>query len=136
MNRTDLIAIREYRPDDEAFIFSTWLRGLKFGNDWFELIESAAYYKSYHAVIEAILKSPEVLIRVACLREDPEVILGYSVASGHRLHWVQVKDRWRKIGIAKSLVPQEVTIVTHLTKVGRSILSKHPEVRFNPFDLT
>lgn len=136
MNKTDLVAIRDMEDGDRAFIFSTWLRGLRYGNDWFELIESGAYYTEYHRVIESLLGLSNVSVRVACLKEDPEVILGYAIHSGAKLHWVHVKTAWRGIGIAKSLVPKEISTVTHLTKVGKAILSKHPEVRFNPFALT
>ena len=127
---------REGRAADEAFIFSTWLRGLRFGNDWFELIESDSYYKAYHRVIEMILKDPGTVITVACLKDDAVVILGYSVANSlGGLHWVHVKSAWRGIGIANSLKPQAVDYVTHLTNTGRSILKKHPKVIFNPFRL-
>ena len=133
MNKKDLITIRDGKPEDQGFIFATWLRGLRYGNSWFELIESVVYFKVYHDFIESILLRPTTTIKVACLKDDPEVILGYAVYSGPTLHWVFVKKAWRSIGIAKSLVPTNTTIVTHMTNVGLSILKKHKNVHFNPF---
>jgi len=119
---------------DKNFIFSTWLKGLRFGNDWYGLINSKVYFSVYHGVIEAILSKPNVSVKVACLKEDPNVILGYAVYSGNRLDWVHVKKSWRKIGIARDLVPKTITTVSHVTDVARSILKKHEHISFNPFD--
>lgn len=136
MNKKDLIDIRDVVEADRGFIFATWLRGLRYGNSWFELIDSVVYFKVYHDAIEHILNKPNITIKVACLKEDPEVILGYSVYKDNRLDWVFVKKAWRSIGIAKSLVPPSVHTVTHITNVGLSILKKHQNVRFNPFDVS
>lgn len=134
MNRADLITNRPGKPEDEAFIFSTWLNGLRFGNDWFELIEQDAYYEAYHRVIEMILRDKSTIITVACMKDDEDTIVGYAV---HNLlggfHWVHVKKAWRGIGIARSLKPAAVDYVTHVNKVGRILMKKYPKVTFNPF---
>jgi GNAT superfamily N-acetyltransferase len=133
MQKTDLVAIRDAVPSDKNFILATWLRGLRYGNDWFGAVDSDTYYKIYHSILEMVINDPTVTVKVACLREDADVVLGYSVSKGPRLDWIFVKKAWRKIGIGKSLVPQETQVVTHLTKVGLSLLKKHPELKFNPF---
>lgn len=132
LDKKDLITTRTRLSADTNFIMATWLRGLRYGNDWFELIESEAYYATYHKVIESLLAKPGVTVLVSCLKDDPEVILGYSVFEGPKLHWVFVKKPWRAIGIAKSLVPTDISTVTHVTVIGRSIMQKH-KVVFNPF---
>lgn len=135
LERNELVAVRDFLPDDKNFILSTWLKGLRYGNDWFEAIESKTYFEFYRNVLEAILSNPNISVKVACLKEDKEVILGYSVYSGNRLDWVFVKKAWRGIGISKSIVPESITIVSHLTNVGKSILRKRPTIKFNPFAL-
>lgn len=133
VDKKDLIMVRDMVPEDKNFIFSTWLRGLRYGNDFFELIESGAYYTHCHSAIEKTLANPGVVVKVACLKEDPNVVLGYSVYSGATLAWVQVKAAWRHIGIARSLVPDNILTVTNITKIGAAILKTRPHVRFNPF---
>lgn len=128
---TEQITIRPGVAEDGAFLFATWLRGLYHGNDWFGLIDKDAYFAYYHIVISKILDKSEVL--VACLADEPDVVLGYAVYRDHVLHWVHVKKAWRKMGIAKMLVPKDVTTCTHLTKVGKSLKPK--EWTFNPFIL-
>lgn len=134
LNKNELVAIRGFKPDDYNFIIATWLRGLYYGDSWFSLIPKQVFMTRYHHIIEALLGSNKVIVKVACLKEDPEVILGYSVLSVDltAVHWVFVKKAWRTIGIAKQLTPESVTTATHLTKTGLSILTKKKTV-FNPF---
>lgn len=131
-SKMDLIFIRPAVMADKPFILSTWLKGLRFGNIWYRLIDDKIYFRVYHAVIEKLISTPGVTIKVACLKDDPEVILGYVVYQGDKVHWVQVKKAWRNIGIARALTPSEITTTTHLTEVGRSIFLKKKWV-FNPF---
>lgn len=133
--KKDLITTRRVLPTDLGFIFSSWLKGLYYGNDWFREIDQEAYFEKYHQIVEAILFKPTTTVTVACLVEDPDVLLGYAIYETlgpvSTLHWVFVKPVWRKLGIAKSVVPKNVTIVTHLSKVGLNIKPK--EWKFNPF---
>lgn len=127
-----------YRPlilSDKNFIYSTWLKGLYYGNNWFREIDKETYFKHYSQIIQHILMRPNVYVNTACLKDDIEVILAYSVleATGMdtTLHWVFTKASWRDLGIAKKLIPANVTTCSHLTKVGRSLKPK--EWKFNPF---
>lgn len=134
LDRNSLISIRPSEPGDHNFIMATWLRGLRYGNDWFEAIDSEIYFRVYGLFIEKIIADKNTSVNVACLKDDPDVILGYSVSSGPVVHWVFCKKSWRNIGIAKSLVPKTIEKVTHLTSVGRSILRRSPNVKFDPFN--
>lgn len=134
-NRSDLVTIRPANEDDRSFIFATWLRGLYYGGTFFSEIPKDVFMENYHKIIDKIISSPNTRISVACLKEDPSVILGYSVyrKSGENnvLDWIFVKSAWRLIGIAKSLTPAGVTAVSHLTKVAKKL--KPANVIYNPF---
>lgn len=142
LQRKDLIQTRSYMEEDRNFILATWLRGAYYGDSWFSLIPKNIFMEQYHKVLENFLLRAGVNIQVACLKEDPEVILGYSVSRNIKngeadisiLDWVFVKSAWRKIGIAKMLMPNRINTVTHLTKAGLSIMKqKLPDTIFNPF---
>lgn len=138
LSKKDLVIIRNGKESDKNFIMATFLRGFYYGDSWAREIPKDIFMSVYHAVVEKLLAAPGILIQVACLREDADVILGYSIiganVAGLTLHWVFVKAAWRNIGIGKSLVPEgKVNAATHLTKSGLSILRKHPEVVYNPF---
>lgn len=132
--KEELVSTRPGTVQDENFIFATWLQGLRHSNDLFKLMPADVYYAAYHKVIESLLNAPGVQVRIACLKDTPDVILGYSVYRGDTLHWTHVKKAWRKIGIAKSLMPESgIKTITHINKLGVSYLFSHPSLVFNPF---
>jgi hypothetical protein len=130
-SRKELAMQRPYQQTDVHFIYATWLRGLYYGNDWFREIDQDIYFNAYSKSIENILSRTHVKIDVSCLKDDQDVVLGYVVYEKHVMHWIFVKQPWRKFGIAKDLLPKDIQIVTHLTKVGKSL--KPQNWIFNPF---
>lgn len=141
MNEVErLYDVRDYVESDKAFIMATFLRGLYYGDSWFSLIPKDVFMFNYKSIIESLLQYPGTQVRVACLKEDPDVLLGYSLSRGSIVHWVYVKSSktkegltWRRNGIARRLLPDSVSDVTHLTALGRSLMHKLPDCVFNPF---
>lgn len=135
LNKKDLAEIREAKVSDINFILATFLRGLYYGDSWFGQIPKSLFMSTYHKVVNAMLANPNNLVQVACLKSDPDTILAYVIASrdGTTLHWAFCKKAWRGIGLVKDLIPKNVSQVTHLTKVGLSILKRHESLIFNPF---
>lgn len=146
IQKKDLITFRPYDPyGDEALIYATWMQGLYHGNDWFNLISREVYFTHYRKVLDHLMKRPGLEIKIACLKEDPGVVLGYSISEKSILHYIFVKPVWRQIGIAKALVPTSIQSVTHMTKIAKSILKKkypprhddewmdQSQMKFNPF---
>lgn len=131
----DEIIVRPFKAEDKAFIMATWLKGQYYGNVWFSEISKKDYNVQYATFIEQVLARPGTKVNIACLRDDTEVILGYSVLSPATLHWCYVKEPWRGRGIARLLTQTEViTSVTGLTKTGKAIAKKRAWV-FNPWAL-
>lgn len=130
-----LCEIRNFKPEDKSFVCATFLRGLYYGDSWFSLMPKDLFMLNYKKVIEALLVSPNVRINIACLKDDKDIILGYSILSKDlsTVHWVFVKSAFRKQGIMKLLLPQSMSAVTHLTKLGTTLMSKFPNLIFNPF---
>lgn len=130
-DKKDLIIVRPFKEDDYNFIISTWLKGLYYGNDWFEKIDKEAYMTHYHAFINSILSRPNIKVNVSALKEDEDVILGYSILEGPKLHWIYVKEAWRRLGISKDLITHPISTVTHITRLGDQLRPK--TIKFNPF---
>lgn len=144
-NFRGLYDIRDAKPEDKNFILATFLRGLYYGESYFSLMPKSIFMVHYKLVGEVLLASPKVTVKVACLKEDPDVIIGYSILSSdyQTIHWVYVKNSkltdgttWRKHGVGRSLVPKNPTSVSHLTELGKVLISKFPNCVFNPFSLT
>jgi len=125
------VLIRNAVETDLPFIYATWLKGLYHDKLWpaFRVVHQDTFYPNYHRVIESILSRSTVF--VACLEDEPDVVLGYSVVSGNTLHWIFIKKAWRGNKIAKQLVPVTINSVSHLTKLGQKLKPK--EWEYNPF---
>lgn len=135
MNFEGLYNIRSGNDNDKNFILATFLRGLYYGESFFSKIPKDIFMNRYKLVAQALVNDKSTVIKVACLPEDPDVILGYTMLSADQktIYWVFVKTAWRKRGIAKTLVPTNPDYVAHLTKLGQSLLYKLPNVQLNPF---
>lgn len=130
-----LYNIRSAKAEDINFILATWLRGLYYGESWFKEIPKNIFMNNYKKIAQVTLMSPKVEVRVACLKEDDDVILGYSVISRNQeaIIWVFTKTAWRKQGICRSLIPHSAKYATHLTALGKTLMPKLPNAVFNPF---
>lgn len=131
-----LYDVRDMVNEDKNFILATFLRGLYYGDSWFSTISKDVFMENYKPVAEQLITSSKYAVKIACLREDPSVILGYSIVSAdyQGIVWVYVKSAWRTKGIARRLTPQWPAYVTHLTALGKSLINKfETKPVFNPF---
>lgn len=130
-----LYDVRDMKDDDISFVLSTFVRGLYYGNSWLSDVPKDIYMNNYPRLVEALLGSPNAVVKIACLKEDPDVIIAYSVLSldFQTVHWVYCKKKWRNKGIATSLLPKYPRYATHLTDAGRSLMKKYDGLAFNPF---
>jgi GNAT superfamily N-acetyltransferase len=96
-------------------------------------MKASVFYEEYEKVLQLLLGRSSV--KVMCLDSDPDVVVGYAVLTPDEtaLHWIFVKKAWRKMGIAKALIPQSTSKYTHTNKLG--IALKPKEWEFNPFYL-
>lgn len=131
-----LFNIRTAKPEDHNFIMSTFLRGIYYGEGFFSRTPKALFMDRYKRVVQALVISPDILITVACLPEDSNVVLGYAVLNStlDTVSFIYVKKDWRNKGIAKSLIPQSFKYIVpqHVTKLGWELLRKY-DVTENPF---
>lgn len=130
-----LYSIRDGKESDNNFILATFLRGLYYGDSWFSLIPKDIFMDNYKEVAEHMVANNT--IKIACLPEDPDVILGYSILSAdfQTIHWVYVKSAWRKKGIGTRLTPKYPTTISHLSSLGKELMKRFDNCVFNPFKL-
>lgn len=131
-----LYMLREYKAEDKAFIMATMLRGLYYGNEFFHMMpDKDSFMDNYKLVCEALIQKHVVV--VACLKDDLDTILGYSLTSadGKVIHFCFVKKAWRKQGIGRELLPQSPKLYSHFTTLGLQLAKKYPDFTFNPFAL-
>lgn len=127
--------IRDYKAEDHAFIKSTFLRGLYYGNEFFKIMPKDLFMAYYKLIAEALIKKSQV--KVACLKDDIDIILGYSILSQDFsvVHWIFIKSAFRKQGISKRLLPERPLQFTHFTTMGLEYAKRFENLVFNPFNV-
>lgn len=126
--------LRNARPDDIPFIYSTWLKSYRTGSGLGLASGKHAYFITYNLIIDYILEKPDAHVWVAVKPDEPNVIYGYLVCEPTILHYVYVKDGFRKLGIAASLYKTafyERPYITHATAMSRELLKTHAGFKFN-----
>jgi GNAT superfamily N-acetyltransferase len=136
MNAFSIIVYRgsELPEAYKPMIFSKWLRSLRYGNDYFKLIDSKSYFDVYHKYVEKLLAAPSCYVKLAVLSDDYDVCLGWLVGRGPTIDYIHIHRDYRRTGIGTALLPKDVAFISHITKQGASFWhNKLPKARLNPF---
>lgn len=117
------IVTRPFNPSsDQAMIYATWRNGrfYSYPTKARQMVDSKEVFKDLtHEITKAMSKAQ---VRIACLEDDPTIIVGYVVFHGSHLDWVYVKEDYRKQGVASLLVPKDIkTITATPTKLGSNL---------------
>ena len=78
--------------------------------------EADEFYRSASEKIAKAIKRPGTEVRVACLADDPDMLLGWSVLHGTHLEFVYVKFDYRGKGIGKLLAKNAATFKAPLKR--------------------
>lgn len=134
--KTQLL-VREFKSEDLNFIKATWLNSIFYGSETFKHIPKSTFMHHYSPLLEKIilgdLNVPANKIFVACLKDDEDAIIGYTVHNGdNTLHFVYVKEDFRRIGVGTILLetlpnPQ---YSTHFIEASKN---RFKHLTFNPF---
>ncbi len=127
--------IRPAQGDDLPFIYSTWAKSFRYGSNFGKSCRNSVFYPQFNRVIDLILDDSSTITVVACLPEEPEVILSYLVYQPDVIQYAFTKFAFRNLGISRSLLESLGTakFFTHLTYRSDQISQTHPDVTYNPF---
>lgn len=127
METQTLVVLRLAQTDsDHALIYSTWRNALWFAEKR-DAKTSDSFFKEASEKISEILKAPETRVRMACLADDPDMLLGWAVLRNTHLEFVYVKLDYRRRGIGRLLTQGFKTFSEPQTRIGRSLAKKHQE---------
>lgn len=120
------VVLRDYESfTDDPFIFSTWRKAVWFDKQKPTDSLDPIFFRQKTKQIRNILASPNILIRLACLKDDPDQIIGYSILDNMVIEFVYVKVDYRKQGIASLLTKGFKSCAQPTTKIGASIIKRH-----------
>jgi ribosomal protein S18 acetylase RimI-like enzyme len=126
-----MFKIREGAPSDYNLIIGTFLNGVKYGSSYFKSIDDDAFFHNYTKFVEYVTFNSDV--KICCLEEDEDVIVGYVLSKGEVIHWIYTKPAFRKLGVANSLLAEiSPTTTPTYTKVGY-IIAKKKNIKLNPW---
>lgn len=133
--------VRDYEKDrDEGLVYHSWSNSYREAvqHRWGD-IPLYSYYKRMRASIDALLaRGAEV--KIACDPDDQNLIMGWACAEPPALHYVYVKEVYRRQGIGASLVracglsSSQVIPCSHWTAFAEEISSNKPRL-FRRVDL-
>lgn len=133
--------LRETTSNDTNFIFNSFLRSFHaaYPNKY---VPDALFYKPQSRIITYLLDTADCLI--ACYPEAPEQIIGWILSQPRSeatvIHYLYIKNQYRKQGIAKDILSQvlngnSLVIASHLCDDFGIMRKKVPgaKVIYDPF---
>lgn len=135
------ITIRPFVESDSPYIYSTWLKHYKYSSEFAMRIPAHTFYEMHKQIIERIINRKSTQIKIASLKEDKEIIVGYLVTETYKapsplLHWIYTKRTFRNMGIARHMldtVDLSSSPFTHFTKDMSWLMKKYPGLNYNPY---
>ena len=131
----DLAPAYAFRPlaaEDRAFVLSSWLRSYRYGSSFGRSFRNAEFFPGHHDVAERVLARSSTV--VAHLPDSPGVILGFLVHEPAVLHYVYVKEQFRRLGIAWTLLAAAhlpaAFRYTHATDDWQRLRSRFPSASY------
>lgn len=126
---------REPVASDLNFIYDSFLKTVKSNKQFSQKPSNRVFFPEMQKIIDRILASSKTII--TCLKEDPNVIVGYLIYSDQTLQFCFVKQPWWGLGIAKAMFNEAFQSpaiqYAFITDMGEDIAKCHPEFVFNPY---
>lgn len=94
--------IREAKPSDMDFIYSTWLRAYYDLMNRFHKPSKTVFFKEHQTYIKKLVEKSDCYI--VCNEEDTDQIISYMVAEPNTLHFIYTKNVFRQYGFARMLL--------------------------------
>lgn len=107
--------------DERNLVFNSWLRSYVGGGpDAGDYENVNDFYREYEPTVRALVDRSTMV--VATLRENPDAALAWMAIEGDALHYVLVKPRWRRLGVARWMLADYVNVpvvYTHTTSLWK-----------------
>lgn len=134
------IIFRAHKSEDLNFILDSWGRSVFSGTSAKKYVTPEEFHSFHRPQRMRFFSKPNTTCIVCVPDDDLNQIIGWiaveSIPSGLILHYLYVKDVYKKQGIATMLIkralPTSPIFYTHLTEQAARILSRHQD-RFRGF---
>jgi GNAT superfamily N-acetyltransferase len=117
------------REEDRNYVLSSWLRSYAESRE-FRHVPRPVYFRLYEPAVKAMLERSTVVI--ATMPESADVVLGWLATEGEVLHYMLVKPRWRRLGIAGHLLEGMSGLALEFTHEFPTFMHVPPSWRYDP----
>jgi len=97
--------VRKAKSDDINFIYATWLRSYKHDSPLTKYTKRTLFFDEHQKLLDRLL--PKIQVIVACDENDQDLIFGFLAFEPKIVHFVYVKEPFRKMGIARKLIESQ-----------------------------
>lgn len=126
----EVLKFRRARPDEAALVRSSWFESYRKGGCAPE-VPFPTYKTGQNEIMDRLLGRGQVW--VATLTEVPDEVLGWVCFDETAIHYVYVKQAYRRRGIATSLIALAgARVFTHQTRAWRPLATRF-RLQFNPY---
>jgi len=140
MSLSDDVVLRDMLPADRNFILKSILQHYRHGSPHVKQIPDAIYFDNHHYLIGKVMRFPNNVVRIAALKDDPEIVFGFIWANfdPETVHYIYVKRAFRRMGLGRllfrSVFDENVDVYyTHHTKDAAFLSHKFDQMIFNPY---
>ena len=132
-----MIKIREFKEEDKNFILSSFLKNYYSSMPGFKP-ESEVFFPNHQKQLEKLYSNGDIVVVVACLDDDEDLIIGYAIFGLDKtLHYVLVKESYKKMGMATRLIRHVIKdrkelVVSHYVP-NCQILKRKFKLIYNPY---
>lgn len=116
------LELRPMLPSDRNLVTNSWVKSYASKSRDAREYEGAAkgsFADDYYPIVNDLLARS--VVTVACLKMDPDAVVGWMAFEGETLHYVLVKPRWRRLRIASWMLASHAdkpVVFTHRTSVA------------------
>ncbi len=114
--------------EDDNFVFSSWIKSYRSSC---LLVADEHYSAGQTALVEHLVKTARGHVYVAVPFDSPNTILGWVCRRGPVVHYIYVKEAFRRLGVGTALAG-DFEHCTHLTPYGQIALKGRKAV-YNPY---
>jgi GNAT superfamily N-acetyltransferase len=136
LNLADELELRTMTDDDRSYVISSWLRSYAWEGRDAKAYEPRpvkglpwhpprSFFDDYSEVVLDLVKRSTVI--VAGLRGIADSIVGWFALEGDTLHYLLVKPKFRRMGIARWLVGDAATQPLSYTHSVRDLESRRDD---------
>ena len=125
----DEVTFRPLDPDEMGFVMDSWFRSYR-NSEWAGVIPNHLYYPTMREMLASLISRGAKILAAIAVTEEGERVIGYVCHENKKmetvLHYLYVKDPYRRAGLGKKLVSLATEgpylLYTHRTRLSRFVL--------------